>query len=53
MWAYFAPKTGWLKINVGTNLGPQIYVSLPYFLYLASIKFQAFLGGGLVEGSAK
>ena len=28
MWAYFALKTGWLKINVGTNVGPQIYMYL-------------------------
>ena len=28
MWAYFALRAGWLKINVGTNLGPQIYMYL-------------------------
>ena len=28
MWAYFAQRAGWLKINVGTNLGPQIYMYL-------------------------
>ena len=28
MWAYFAPRAGWLKINVGTNLRPQIYMYL-------------------------
>ena len=28
MWAYFALRAGWLKINVGTNLGRQIYMYL-------------------------
>ena len=28
MWAYFALRAGWVKINVGTNLGPQIYMYL-------------------------
>ena len=28
MWAYFALRAGWFKINVGTNLGPQIYMYL-------------------------
>ena len=28
MWAYFALKTGWLKIKIETNLGPQIYMYL-------------------------
>ena len=28
MRAYFALRVGWLKINVGTNLGPQIYMYL-------------------------
>ena len=28
MWAYFALRAGWLKINVRTNLGPQIYMYL-------------------------
>ena len=27
-WAYFALGMGWLKINVETNLGPQIYMYL-------------------------
>ena len=33
MWAYFALRAGWLKINVGTNLGPQI------FMYLSALEF--------------
>ena len=33
MWAYFALRAGWLKINVGTNLGPQIY------MYLSALGF--------------
>ena len=28
MWAYFARRAGWLKIKVGTNQGPQIYMYL-------------------------
>ena len=28
MWVHFALKTGWLKINVRTNLGPQISMYL-------------------------
>ena len=32
MWAYFALRAGWLKINVGTNLGPQI------FMYLSALE---------------
>ena len=27
-WAYFALKTGWLKINIETNMGPQVYMYL-------------------------
>ena len=28
MWAYFVLRAGWLKINVGTNLGQQIFTYL-------------------------
>ena len=33
MWAYFALRAGWLKINVKTNLGPQIYMHLSALEY--------------------
>ena len=43
MWTYFALRAGWLKINVGTNLGPQI------FMYLSALGQLLSIVEGMVE----
>ena len=60
MWAFFALKTGWLKINIETHLGPQIYMCLSMLgAYNNDYKYKSklpwymikiFRGGGRGEG---
>ena len=36
-WAYLALKAGWFKINIETNMGPQVY------MYLSALDFHSHL----------